>query len=354
MAEPGHVIIREDLPVPDHGAVTEVAPGILWLQMPLPMALNHVNLWALDDGDGWVLVDTGMSTPTIKDLWRRLLSGPLGGKPVKRIIATHFHPDHAGLTGFLADETGAPVAMTQTEWQRCTWVATRSAEAFVAGQAELFRRHGVPDALVMDLDNRGNVFRGRVDPIVDQIEPLSDDDVLTIGGRRWRVRLGSGHSPAHACLWCADDGILISGDQILPKITPNISVMWFADDGDPLADFLATLDRFDAWIDDRLLVLPGHRRPFTGASTRIAQLRQHHEDRLNDAVEACRDRPMTAHDLIPTLFRRELDDNQIVFAVGEAIAHVRWLERHGHVVTEERDGAVAFSASSNGVRLEAA
>jgi glyoxylase-like metal-dependent hydrolase (beta-lactamase superfamily II) len=355
MMPDGAVTTREDLPIPEPGQVVEVAPGILWLQMPLPLALNHVNLWALDDGDGWVLVDTGMSTDTIKQLWRDLLAGPLGGKPVKRIIATHFHPDHAGLTGFLSDLTGAPVSMHPAEWERCRWVSTRSAAHFVEGQGSLFRQHGTPDETLAALAERGNVFRHRVDPIVDRIAPLEGDEGLNIGGRTWQVRLGSGHSPAHCCLWQADERILIAGDQILPKITPNISVMWFADDGDPLADFLASLDRFEGWLDDDLLVLPGHRRPFTGATARIGQLRGFHQDRLNDALEACRGQARTAFDLLPTLFNREMDLNQIVFAIGEAIAHMRWLERRGHVEAASRaDGAITYRATSQAIRLEAA
>ncbi|MEQ9813346.1 MAG: MBL fold metallo-hydrolase, partial [Azospirillaceae bacterium] len=246
-----------DLTVPAKGAAVEVAEGVFWLQMPLPMALNHVNLWALDDGDGWCLVDTGMATEEIKGLWQVLLDGPLAGRKVNRIICTHFHPDHAGLSGWLGRRTDAPVLMSEVEWSRAHFASTLPREAFINGQGTLFRENGLPGETLRRLAAKGNVFRGRVEPIVESVTPIGHGDTIRIGGRDWQVRTGSGHSPDHCCLWCEEAGLLITGDQILPKITPNVSVMWFGDDHDPLRQFIDSLRRF-AWVPDEALALPGH------------------------------------------------------------------------------------------------
>lgn len=316
--------------LPTQGVPTEVIDGIFWLQMPLPFALNHVNLWILDDGDGWVIVDTGMATDAIKQHWESALTGPLAGRKINRIIATHFHPDHAGLSGYLSERTDAPVAMTEPEWRIAQHISTRSPTEFVAGQQTFFGQHGLDRETLDRLAARGNVFRGRIEPIVETIEPLADGNVLTIGGRQWRIVIGSGHSPAHACLWCEAGGLFLAGDQVLPKITPNVSVLWVEPDADPLTDFLASLEAL-AWLPPDALALPGHRIPFTDIPARLIELANHHEHRLNAALAACTDAPRTTTELIPTLFDRPMDDHQIVFALGEAVAHLTYLAKRGYL-----------------------
>ncbi|MEM7442173.1 MAG: MBL fold metallo-hydrolase [Pseudomonadota bacterium] len=315
---------------PVQGIPTEVVDGVFWLQMPLPFALNHVNLWVLDDGDGWVIVDTGMSTDTVKQLWETALTTHLAGRPINRIIATHFHPDHAGLSGYLSKRTSAPVAMPPTEWELARHIGTRSDAEFVAGQQAFFRHHGLDATTLGRLANHGNTYSNRIEPIVDEIEPLAAGDVLNIGGRQWRVVMGSGHSPSLATLWCESEHLLLSVDQILPKITPNISVLWVRQDTDPLHDFLTSLQNF-AWLPDDTLALPGHRIPFTGVPQRLTELADHHEHRLNAALSACVDTPQTATDLLPVLFEREMDDHQLVFALGEAVAHLVYLAKRGYL-----------------------
>lgn len=339
-----------DLPIPAKGAMVEVAEGVFWLQMPLPMALNHVNLWALDDGDGWCLVDTGMATGEIKGLWEVLLGGPLAGRPVNRIICTHFHPDHAGLSGWLSRRTDSAVWMSEIEWNRARFASTLPPEEFVSGQGTLFRENGLPSETLDRLAAKGNVFRGRVEPIVETVTPIGHGDTLLIGGRAWQVRTGSGHSPDHCCLWCEEAGMLITGDQILPKITPNVSVMWFGDDHDPLQQFISSLRRF-AWVPDEALALPGHRQPFTGVRARLDELMHHHQLRLNEALEALGDRPKSANDLLPVLFRRELDDNQIVFALGESLAHLRFLQHQGLAERVSGPGVDRYRATGGQVTL---
>lgn len=343
-------IAQPPFPLPPQGVPTEIVDGVSWLQMPLPFALNHVNLWVLDDGDGWVIVDTGMSTDAIKHHWETALATGLAGRKVNRIIATHFHPDHAGLSGYLSKRMDAPVAMTCAEWQTAISLGTRPADVFVAGQRRFFARHGVDDAALGRLSTRGNTFRERIEPIVETVETLADGDLLTIGGRQWRVVVGSGHSPAHACLWCESDHLLIAGDQILPKITPNISVLWAEPEADPLADFLATLDGL-AWLPAKTLAMPGHRTPFVGVPARLGELADHHEHRLNAALADCTQDPRTANELIPTLFNRPMDDHQIVFALGEAVAHLTYLARRGYLEAIDDRGIVRYATKRANISL---
>lgn len=337
-------------PLPPQGHPTEVLDGIFWLQMPLPFALNHVNLWVLDDGDGWVIIDTGMSTDAIKHHWETALTTALAGRPINRIIATHFHPDHAGLTGYLSQLVDAPVAMAPDEWRLATHISTRSPAEFVAGQQAFFAQHGLDQETLDRLALRGNVFRERIEPIVETFESLAEGDVLAIGGRQWRVVTGRGHSPAHACLWCEAENLLIAGDQILPKITPNISVLWAQPDADPLTDFLETLDTF-SWLPPETLALPGHRTPFRGVPERLAELAGHHEHRLNAALAACVDAPRSATELIPTLFDRAMDDHQIVFALGEAVAHLTYLARRGYLLASDEDGVRRYATERPTISL---
>lgn len=315
--------------VPGPGRKRTVAPGVHWLRMPLPFALDHINLWLMEDGPGWTLVDTGVAREEVKELWRGLLHDGLNGRPITRIIVTHHHPDHLGLAGWLHAEVGAPVWMTRTEWLTGTLLHA-DADARQAGrQVDLFRRNGLAEPLARRLAARGNRYRDLVSPPPPAYRRLADGEHVEIGPHAWRVVVTTGHAPEHACLYCEELGVLIAGDQVLPKITPNVSLPVNEPEADPLALFLGSLADLRA-LPEGTLVLPSHGRPFRGLHGRIDQISAHHDARLDALLASC-DAPRCAAELLTVLFKRELDDHQLMFAMGECLSHLRHLEVKGRL-----------------------
>lgn len=325
---------------PAPGLLTEVAPGIHWIRMPLPFALDHINLWALDDRDGWTLIDTGVANDDTKAIWETLFTGPLAGKPVTRLVCTHFHPDHMGLSGWLCDRWGIPLVATQAEWLYGRMLCLDHEGEYLANQVEFYRRAGWSAEQLEALSWRGNTYRPRVAPIPTRYHRIAEGDVLRIGGRGWRVVIGQGHAPEHASLWCAEANVLISGDQVLPRISPIIGVWPQEPDADPLGLFLESLLRFKDMPAD-CLALPSHGLPFHGLRHRVEDLRHHHDARLERTLEACA-QPVTALDVLRVLFRRELDAWQVGFATGETLAHLNHLWHRGSIKRE---------ANADGVHL---
>lgn len=335
---------------PALGETIEVAPGVLWLRMPLPYALDHINLWAIrdggedggEDGDGWTLVDTGIGMDEVRALWRGHFATGLGGKPVTRVIVTHFHPDHFGLAGWLAREAGAEIWMTRTEWLTGLTVHRDRDGIGAAAQVEFFTEHGLTGEHLAGLSKRGNRYREIVATPPLSYRRMEDGESFAIGGHDWRIIVGTGHAPEHACLYCESLGLFISGDQILPKITPNVSLHASEPDANPLQDFLGSLENFRGLRPDTL-VLPSHGYPFRGLEPRLDDIRAHHDERLAEVVNAC-DAPMTAAELVPVLFRRELDTHQTMFAMGESLSHLMFLVAEGRLARARGgDGIWRFS-----------
>ena len=320
---------------------TTVAPGVQWLRMPLPFALDHINLWLLDDGDdGWCAVDTGFGLDEVRQCWQRLLAAD-DARPLRRIVVTHFHPDHLGLADWLRQETGADLLMSDGEFVtgHAVWHALPGHDP--ASMVALYEAHGLDPARCDALRGRGNGYRRGVPSLPSDFARLCDGDTLEIGGRRWRALVGHGHSPEHMALYCEQLGVLISGDMVLPRISTNVSVFAAAPHADPLAWFLESLRRIKDLPADTL-VLPSHGLPFHGLHARIAQLEQHHRDRCEQLLAAC-DRPRSAGELLHILFPRELDTHQVMFAMGEAIAHLNHLTHQGALsCTEEGDGRTRY------------
>lgn len=325
---------------PAPGTLLPVADGVYWLRMPLPFALDHINLWLLRDGNGWAIVDTGFGTDVTKQLWERIFADHLGQRPVTRIIVTHLHPDHIGLAAWLAERFAVDVWMTQTEFllAHAVWAA-KSGDAF-AGLVGLYAQHGLDEKSLAMVASRAGAYRSGVPSLPVTLRRLIDGDLVTIDDRPWRVIVGRGHSPEHASLYCAPLGVLISGDMVLPRITTNVSVAPFEPEGDPLGLFLASLKRF-ADLPPDTLVLPSHGLVFHGLHARLAQLAEHHEERFGIILQACA-HPRSAAELLGHLFKRELDAHQLSFAMGEAIAHLNCLMHARRLHRMQDGGAYRF------------
>jgi glyoxylase-like metal-dependent hydrolase (beta-lactamase superfamily II) len=330
---------------PAPGTLTEVAPGVHWLRMPLPFALDHINLWLLADGAGWTIVDSGLDTPITKEQWERIFVEALDGKPVTRLIVTHFHPDHMGLAGWLTERWQIPLWVTETEWLWARMLTVdRDDAAFAADQLSFYRRTGLDETTIETFAARGNQYAQRVGPVPRAFHRIADGMTIEIGGRSWRVIIGRGHAPEHACLHCAELDLFIAGDQVLPKISPNISVWPNERDGNPLRRYLDSLETLRREVPADVLVLPSHNLPFYGIDARIDQLARHHAERLAELETACAT-PRTTMEIVPLLFRRKLDTQQLGFAIGEALAHLHYLVDAGRVTRGERaDGVYLFSS----------
>lgn len=320
---------------PAESAAVEVAPGILWLRLPLPMALDHVNVFALDDGDGWTIVDTGMASNRTRAIWQGLMAGPLSGKPIRRLIATHHHPDHLGLAGWFQDQ-GVELLTTRTAWLYARMLTLDEQREHSAESLRFQTRAGVDaETLAARAKDRPFNFRDVVAPMPLGFTRIEEGQTLTAGGRRWLVRLGQGHAPDHATLWSLDDPIILGGDQFLATITPNIGVYPTEPEADPLTEWLASCRAFLPFAADQL-VLPGHKRPFTGLSPRLHQMIASHETAL-DRLVAHLATPAPAVACFPALYRRKIGPAEFGLALAEAVAHLNCLLVQGRVRRQVSD-----------------
>jgi glyoxylase-like metal-dependent hydrolase (beta-lactamase superfamily II) len=319
---------------PAGGETLEIAPGVHWARMPLPFALDHINLWLLEDevaGEpAWTLIDCGIGDDATRALWERILGERVAGRKVARLVVTHHHPDHAGLASWLIERTGTQMWMSQSEYFAAHAMREGSAGFAFDRVVAMFERNGLTGERLELMKQRRSNYRNRVPEFPPDYRRLMDGDVLHIGRRTWKIIMGYGHAPEHAALYCAEAGALISGDMVLPRISTNVSVWANEPEGNPLALFLDSLTRY-AELPPTTLTLPSHGLPFRGLRERIAQLKEHHRLRLDELHEAC-DVPKTAADVLDTLFRRKLDTHQLFFAMGEAMAHLHLLEREGRLV----------------------
>jgi glyoxylase-like metal-dependent hydrolase (beta-lactamase superfamily II) len=315
---------------PAEGEAVTIAPGILWMRLPLPMALDHVNVYALEDPEGWTLVDTGFSSRRTKAIWQRLLDGPLADKPIRRLIVTHHHPDHIGLAGWF-QAMGAELITTRTAWLLARMLvldvqATPTPEAM-----QFYRRAGLgAEALAEKAAQRPFNFADIVDPMPLGFTRIDEGDILTAAGRRWQVRLGHGHAPDHATLWSLDDDLILGGDQLLPGISANIGVYPTEPEADPLGDWLTSTAGFQAHAHDDHLVLPGHKLPFMGLPFRLVQMAENHLSAL-DRLTKHLTQPQTAAQCFIPLFKREITGEAFGLALVEAVAHLNHLLKKGRV-----------------------
>jgi glyoxylase-like metal-dependent hydrolase (beta-lactamase superfamily II) len=332
--------------LPAIGAMHPLAPGLGWLRMPLPFALDHINLWLIgdriDNRDGWSAVDCGVATDATRDAWEQVFATGMEGKPLLRVIATHCHPDHVGLSDWLCTRFDAPFWATTGEYGFARMMS--AALPGVDGTAAIphFERHGLTAPAQREkMGERRSYYPTLVPAVPHAYARMQDGEQILIGARRWRVITGCGHSPEHAALYCADLKVLISGDMVLPRISTNVSVFAVEPEGNPLQLYLDSLGKF-ADLPPNTLVLPSHGRPFRGLHTRIAQLRDHHTARLAEVMQAATV-PVSAVDIVPLMFRRPLDTHQLTFALGEALAHLHKLWYDGILRRDTgKDGIIRF------------
>ena len=319
--------------VPATDTLFEVADGVFWLRMPLPFSLDHINLWVLDDGAGWAIVDTGLNTGAGKKTWEGLFAGVLAGKPVTRVIVTHYHPDHLGLAGWLCERWDVPLEIARTEYLLARTLTLDVRPAPPREAVAFYARSGWPAERLAAFETQSwGGFSKVVSPLPAGFVRLQDGDALNIGGRTWRIVTGRGHSPEHSCL--VADGLMIAGDQVLPRITSNVSVYPTEPRADPLRDWLDSIEALRG-VDAGVRVLPAHNEPFDGLHTRLDQLRDDHLDKLAKLEAFCAT-PRTAFETFPVLFRRPVGPDSTMAATGEALAHLHWLEARGVVQRDAR------------------
>jgi glyoxylase-like metal-dependent hydrolase (beta-lactamase superfamily II) len=337
--------------LPESGRCIEVAPGVKWIRMALPFALNHINLWLLRDEingrAGWSIVDTCIHHDEAKAQWEAVFANELEGLPILRIIVTHMHPDHIGLAHWLCARWNVPLWISGLDYQVARLACLGPSTFGGARTAAFFAQHGLnDDSTQTQLKNRRDYFTTLVPSVPDEYHRLLDGGTLRIGAHAWRCISGYGHAPEHMALYCDALGVLIGGDMMLPRISTNVSVYEQEPEANALALFLDSIDKFSPLPADTL-VLPSHGKPFTGLHERIQQLHDHHRDRLAEVLEACTARPCSAADVIPVLFKRPMDFHQITFALGEAVAHLHRLWLDGTLQRQrDADGVLRFAPST--------
>ena len=328
---------------PPHGEPTLVADGVYWLRMPLPFTLDHINLYLLRDGAGWTIVDTGIRGPETMAHWEGVLRDFFAGAPVTRVIATHMHPDHVGQAGWLTRHCRVDLWMTRTEFLTCKVLAGDGPADVPQDALRFYRECGFDDHQIGIYTQRFGRFGALIEPLPAGYRRLRDGQVLDIDGAHWEIVVGRGHSPEHACLYCAQRGVLISGDQVLPRISSNVSVFPTEPLADPLAEFLDACDELRTRVPDEVLVLPSHNEPFTGLHARLQALIGGHHDGLARLHALCA-QPQRVVDVFPALFRRTIDAGNLMLATGESCAHLNYLHARGVLaVMPHADGALRFT-----------
>jgi glyoxylase-like metal-dependent hydrolase (beta-lactamase superfamily II) len=323
---------------PAFGAPVVIAPGILWLRLALPFALNHVNLYLLEERGGWALFDTGIGDAASQASWERILRDVLGGKPITKLVVSHYHPDHVGLAGWFNQRFDAPLYMSQTEYLMSRLLQMDRSADVADSNAAFYRQSGLESAAIEQLLTRGHSYLKRTTGLRPNFHRLRAGDTIELGGRVWAVLTGGGHAPEQVMLWNKPDRLFLSADQVLARISPNVSIQSVEPDGNPLGLYLASLAEIRDEVPEDVLVLPCHNLPFEGLHTRIEQLEAHHLHRC-DLIEAAAADPLTCADVVPIIFQRVLSDpHQLSFAVGEALAHLNYMVRMG-VLNAEPDEA---------------
>jgi glyoxylase-like metal-dependent hydrolase (beta-lactamase superfamily II) len=317
---------------PEPGKLIAVAPGVQWLRLPLPYRLDHVNIYLIADGDGWATLDTGLGTDDCRAAWDAVLAGPLAGQRLTRLIVTHYHPDHVGLAGWLAGRFGLPLAMPRPEYLYSLALQYAPGDLGADMHRPFYRRHGMPQEAIDLVLSRGHEYLRRTTGVPTTYHRIKHGDTLRIGERDFAALTGGGHALEQAMLHQAEAGLFFAADQVIARISPNVSVHAMEPDLDALGIYLRSLQALREVIPQDVLVLPGHGLPFRGLHVRIGELIDHHTQRCADISAACRERALSVMEILPHVFRRELDAHQTGFAFGEVLAHVNHMLARGELV----------------------
>ncbi len=330
---------------PAPGEITRIAPGVLWFRLKLPFQLNHVNIYLIEDDAGWVALDTGLGTDDCRVGWDSILTGPLKGERLSSMLVTHFHPDHVGLAGWLAQSFGLKLAMPRTEYLYHLMAAHGRGDMYDAAHREFYRANGLSTDMTDTILGRGLNYLRLTTGVPSSFERIKHGDTRRIGGRDFKILTGGGHALEQAMLHQTADRLFFAADQVIARISPNVSVHPVEPEDDPLGTYLNDLRALRGTVPDDVLVLPGHGLPFHGLHTRIDELTEHHALRCARIAEGCRARPLSAADLVPTLFDRVLDAHQTGFAFGEVLAHVNYMFGRGELRREtSADGVNRYAA----------
>jgi glyoxylase-like metal-dependent hydrolase (beta-lactamase superfamily II) len=327
---------------PTFGEVIEIRPGLLWLRLPLPYLLDHVNIYLIRDHDGWVIVDTGISTAQARQAWEDLFAGPLRGFHITKILVTHHHPDHIGLAGWLCQRFNAPLLTSLSSYMTCRVISLDPRSVSSPQNMLFYSSHGMDEAAAEVVSTQGLDYLRQVEPLPETFRRLLLGDALSFSGKTYRVITGDGHVAEQVMLYCESERLLFVADQVLERISPNVAVWAGEPDGDPLGHYLRSLRWLSGEIPNDVLVLPGHRRPFYGLRERAHELIAHHEERCELILEACGQGPQTIPQLVPLLFRRKLDAHQMSFAFAETLAHANRLVRRGELQAFTRNERFMF------------
>jgi glyoxylase-like metal-dependent hydrolase (beta-lactamase superfamily II) len=320
----------------------DIAPGVRWLRMPLPFSLDHINLYVLEDGDGVALLDTGLNSDECISQWERLFAGALAGVKITRVIVTHYHPDHLGLAGWLCTRFDVPLWISRGEFLLAKTLVLDAQPNVPQEVVDFYARSGWSEQALNLLRERGwGNFAKAVAPLPVGFVRMKAGDVLRIGAHDWTCVPGSGHSPEHICLHQAELGLLIAGDQLLPRITSNVSVYPIEPEANPLQDWFDSLDLL-ATLPEDTLVLPSHNEPFRGVQARVQQLRDDHLGKLDRLLAHIKLAPRTAIECFEVLFKRKLTGNEYGMATGEALAHLHYLEKKSMLTRQARNAAVEY------------
>ncbi|MGB5740084.1 MAG: MBL fold metallo-hydrolase [Woeseia sp.] len=330
---------------PETGSSVEVVGGVHWLRMPLPFALSHINLWLLEDDDQWVIVDSGLHVDESTAIWDKVLKGVMQGRPVNRIFLTHMHPDHSGNGGWLQDKTGAEFLMTREEYMYCRVLMNDTGQPAPQAGIDFYRAAGFSEDELDRYQKAFGMFGKFISKMPAAYTRLRHGQSHRIGNRDWQVLVGNGHSPEHACFFNHDLNVLISGDQLLPTISSNVSVWPTEPQANPLEDWLASIDLLRACLPEDVLVLPSHGRPFRGAHARLDALQNEHLQALERLNEHCSE-PRRVVDVFTAIFGRPIKGGELIMATGEAIAHLNWLRARQRVTVQTDASGINWYRSS--------